>query len=44
MRDAELIAALTRLVETHPSRGFGKCCKLLEKSHPQWNAKRIYRV
>ena len=44
MRDAELIAALAKLVEERPSRGFGKCCQRLEKSHPHWNDKRIYRV
>jgi hypothetical protein len=26
VRDAELIAALARLVEQKPTRGFGKCC------------------
>lgn len=44
VRDAELIAALAKLVEECPSRGFGKCCQRLGKSHPHWNAKRIYRV
>lgn len=44
VRDAELIAALARLVEEKPARGFGKCCQLLEKTHPEWNPKRIYRV
>ena len=44
VRDAELIAALARLVEAAPSRGFDKCCQALEKTHPQWNHKRIYRV
>lgn len=44
VRDAELIAALAKLVEQKPSRGFGKCCQLLEKTHPHWNPKRIYRV
>ena len=44
MRDAELIAALARLVEAKPSRGYWKCCQILGKTHPQWNDKRIYRV
>ena len=44
VRDAELIAALARLVEDKPTRGFGKCCQLLGKTHPHWNGKRIYRV
>ena len=44
VRDAELIAALAKLVEERPSRGFGKCCQRLEKTHPHWNDKRIYRV
>lgn len=44
MRDAELIAALAKLVEERPSRGYWKCCQRLEKSHPHWNDKRIYRV
>lgn len=44
MRDAELIAALARLVEARPNRGYWKCCQILGKTHPQWNDKRIYRV
>ena len=44
VRDAELIAALARLVEAKPSRGYWKCCQILDKTHPQWNDKRIYRV
>ena len=44
MRDTELIAALTKLVDMRPSRGFGKCCQRLEKSHPHWNDERIYQV
>jgi putative transposase len=44
VRDAEVMAALTRLVEDRPSRGFWKCRKLLRRSRPQWNHKRIYRV
>jgi putative transposase len=44
VRDAELIAALARLVEDHPSRGFWKCCARLRRERPEWNSKRIYRV
>ena len=44
MRDAEVIAALSKLIEAKPSRGFDKCCQILERTHPQWNHKRIYRV
>ena len=44
VRDAELIAALARLVEATPSRGYWKCCQILGRTHPQWNQKRIYRV
>lgn len=44
VRDAQVIAALARLVEARPSRGFWKCRKLLRREQPQWNHKRIYRV
>ena len=44
VRDAELIGALSGLVEDRPSRGFWKCCQLLRRRHPDWNHKRIYRV
>lgn len=44
VRDAELMAALARLVENRPSRGFWKCCDQLRKTRPEWNPKRIYRV
>jgi len=44
VRDAELIAALARLVEARPSRGFWKCRSLLRRQRPEWNHKRIYRV
>ena len=44
MRDAEVIAALASLVEDRPSRGFWKCRKLLHRTRPEWNHKRIYRV
>ena len=44
MRDAELIAALSEVVQAHPIRGFWKCCKVLRRTRPDWNHKRIYRV
>lgn len=44
MQDAELIAALSTLVERHPSRGFWKCYKSLRRLGHGWNHKRLYRV
>jgi putative transposase len=44
VRDAEVIAALTRLVEDRPWRGFWKCRKRLRRLRPEWNHQRIYRV
>jgi len=44
VRDAEVIAALSELVQNRPSRGFWKCRKLLGRRRPEWNHKRIYRV
>ncbi len=44
VRDAEVIAALAGLVEARPARGFWKCRKLLRRTRPEWNHKRIYRV
>jgi putative transposase len=44
VRDAEVIAALARLVEGHPNRGFWKCRKQLRRQRKSWNHKRIYRV
>lgn len=44
VRDAELIAALAGLVEDRPARGFWKCRKLLRRTRPEWNHKRIYRM
>jgi putative transposase len=44
VRDAEFIAALPRLIENRPARGFWKCRKLLRRPRPEWNHKRIYRV
>ena len=44
VRDAEIIAALAGQVESRPTRGFWKCCKVLRRARPDWNHKRIYRV
>ena len=44
VRDAEIIAALTAIVEERPSRGFWKCRKQLKRQGYPWNHKRIYRV
>ena len=44
VRDADLIAALARLVEDRPSRGFWKCSAMLRRQRPDWNHTRIYRV
>ena len=44
VHDAEVIAALARLVEGRPSRGFWKCRKILRREGHGWNHKRIYRV
>ena len=44
VRDAEVMAALARLVEERPSRGFWKCCQRLRLEGCGWNHKRIYRV
>lgn len=44
VRDAELIAALAKVVEDRPSRGFWKCSAMLRRQRPDWNHKRIYRV
>lgn len=44
VRDAEVIAALAKLVEGRPARGFWKCRKQLRRQRRPWNHKRIYRV
>ena len=44
VRDAQIIAALAKLVEGRPSRGFWKCRTLLRRQQRPWNHKRIYRV
>ena len=44
MKDAEIIAALARLVGGRPNRGFWKCFKILRREGYDWNHKRVYRV
>ena len=44
VHDADLIAALARLVEDRPSRGFWKFSTMLRRQRPDWNHKRTYRV
>jgi putative transposase len=44
VRDAQLIAALARLVEERPSRGFWKCYQILRRRDCSFNHKRLYRV
>ena len=44
VRDAEIVAALARLIEEHPSRGFWKCYQRLRLEGFGWNHRRIYRV
>lgn len=44
VRDAEIVAALARLIEERPSRGFWKCYQRLRLEGFTWNHKRIYRV
>jgi putative transposase len=44
VRDAGLIAALARLVEARPSRGFWKCYQILRRGDCPCNHKRLYRV
>lgn len=44
VRDADVIAALAKLVKDRPSRGFWKCRKMLRREGQPWNHKRIYRV
>ena len=34
VRDAEIIAALAEQVESRPTRGFWKCCKVLRRARP----------
>ncbi len=42
--DSELIAALQRLAEEHPSYGFRKCFAMLRRQGRPDNRKRVYRV
>lgn len=44
VRDAQIVAALARLVEGRPNRGFWKCYKILRRKGYRWNHKRVYRV
>jgi putative transposase len=44
VRDAEIVAALARLIEERPSQGVWKCCQRLRLEGFGWNHKRIYRV
>lgn len=44
VRDGAVIAALAKLVEDRPARGFWKCYALLRRAQPGWNHKRVYRV
>src|SRR5690606_1763399 len=44
VRDAEVIAELSSLVQKHPSRGFWKYRSRLRRTRPEWNHKRIYGV
>lgn len=39
-----MMAALTQIIETHPSWGFWKCYKRLRRLGYDWNHKRVYRV
>lgn len=42
--DAELIAALRKLAEKHPTYGFGKMFRILRREGKLWNHKKVYRV
>jgi putative transposase len=44
VRDAAVIAALTRLVQGRPNRGFWKCYGILRRERRRWNHKRVHRV
>ncbi len=44
VRDADVIAALAKLVKDRPSRGFWKCRKVLKREGQPWKHKRSYRV
>ncbi len=44
IEDTELIAALNRLAESHPTYGFRKLFRMLRKQGHGWNHKRVYRV
>lgn len=42
--DAELIEALKKLAEKHPTYGFGKMFRILRREGNLWNHKKVYRV
>jgi putative transposase len=44
VKDAEIVAVLSSLVEGRPNRGFWKCRKMIRRMGHGWNHKRIYRV
>jgi putative transposase len=44
VRDAEVIDALSTLIEAHPRWGFWKCKARLQTLGYPWNWKRVYRV
>jgi len=44
LKDANVIAALSQMVEDRPNRGFWKCRAMLKRKGHPWNHKRIYRV
>lgn len=44
MRDAEVIAVLSELVQERPRRGFSMCQKMIRRRQLPWNHKRVYRV
>jgi putative transposase len=43
-RDADVIAALNKLIERHPRWGFWMSYKVLRRQGHRWNHKRVYRV
>jgi len=43
-QDDDIIAALLKLIEVHPSIGFWKCYNRLRRDNHNWNHKRVYRV
>lgn len=43
-RDAEVIAAISGVLEKHARWGFWKCYKALRRTKHTWNHRRVYRV